>query len=248
MSIVFYRPDVSDELRICSKNNGFRFIRPRIDNKRAGDLGYTVKELLQLPFNVIFLDKNSSILKINDNNVLACGFDSSSHALGKTINDTYHRDAAKFSIAHDTAVLKTNNLLIKEEMCERIDSVRFSCLTAKLPWYNDAGDLSGVIGLSISLGLQNKYEISDALNALADLGIIRCRRKERPIPSIINDVTLTKREIECLELIDKGMTAKRVAEKLNLSKRTIEGYFENIKNKLGVRSKYDLINLLTSIK
>lgn len=53
---------------------------------------------------------------------------------------------------------------------------------------------------------------------------------------------LSNREIECLELLINGNTAKMIAAKLNLSVRTIEHYLDNIKTKLNVTSKYQLID------
>ncbi len=52
---------------------------------------------------------------------------------------------------------------------------------------------------------------------------------------------LTKREIDCLQLLVKGKAAREIGEILNLSKRTVEFYLANIKSKLFVSSKSDLI-------
>lgn len=52
---------------------------------------------------------------------------------------------------------------------------------------------------------------------------------------------LSNRERECLKLLIQGKTAKETALILSLSYRTIEAYFENIKNKLDCSSKRDLL-------
>jgi DNA-binding CsgD family transcriptional regulator len=52
---------------------------------------------------------------------------------------------------------------------------------------------------------------------------------------------LTKREHECLELFKQGKSAQTVASILNLSHRTVEHYYDSIKDKLGVSSKWDLL-------
>ncbi len=56
-----------------------------------------------------------------------------------------------------------------------------------------------------------------------------------------NPVNLSVRELECLFLQLRGNTAKRIAEKLGLSKRTIESYFDTIKMKLGCQNKSELL-------
>ncbi len=53
---------------------------------------------------------------------------------------------------------------------------------------------------------------------------------------------LSKQEQRCLDLFKKGHTAQSTAALMGLSRRTVEYHFENIKNKLGCYSKYDLLN------
>lgn len=52
---------------------------------------------------------------------------------------------------------------------------------------------------------------------------------------------LSLREKECLTWVIRGKTASEIAHILGLSKRTIESYMINIKNKLGAASKSELI-------
>lgn len=56
-----------------------------------------------------------------------------------------------------------------------------------------------------------------------------------------NQFKLSVRELECLFCILRGMSAKKVGEIIGLSKRTVEFYMENIKNKLGCSSKSELL-------
>lgn len=53
---------------------------------------------------------------------------------------------------------------------------------------------------------------------------------------------LSSREQECLDLFRQGNSAQATAAKLGLSRRTVEHYFESIKNKLNCFSKWDLLN------
>ena len=57
--------------------------------------------------------------------------------------------------------------------------------------------------------------------------------KSYKIGGFDNPFDLSARELECLFCVLRGMTAKRVAEILQLSKRTVEFYISNIKNKFG---------------
>lgn len=55
------------------------------------------------------------------------------------------------------------------------------------------------------------------------------------------DLTLSKREAECLEYLALGKSMKEIGKTLELSPRTIEFYLRNIKNKTGIRSKEEII-------
>lgn len=59
---------------------------------------------------------------------------------------------------------------------------------------------------------------------------------------------LSTREKQCLCLLLKNKTAKETAEQLQLSFRTIEYYFENIKDKLDCESKGELFQLARVLK
>lgn len=57
-------------------------------------------------------------------------------------------------------------------------------------------------------------------------------------------IALSKRERACLELYREGLTAAQTGERLGLSPRTVESYFESIKSKLGCDSKRELLRPL----
>ena len=57
---------------------------------------------------------------------------------------------------------------------------------------------------------------------------------------------LSQREKECLKLMIRGNTAKQIAHLLHLSPRTVESYFENMKNKLSCFSKQELFSVAKS--
>jgi two-component system, NarL family, invasion response regulator UvrY len=53
--------------------------------------------------------------------------------------------------------------------------------------------------------------------------------------------SLTDREIEFLKLVSTEMTYKEIAEKMNLSLRTIDGYRDSLFEKLNVKSRVGLV-------
>lgn len=57
---------------------------------------------------------------------------------------------------------------------------------------------------------------------------------------------LTPREIEVLKLIVQGYTNRQIAEELILSVRTVEGHRANLTEKLGLKSRVDLVRFARS--
>ncbi len=55
--------------------------------------------------------------------------------------------------------------------------------------------------------------------------------------------SLTSREYQCLSLVAQGHTMKTAAKKLDISHRTVEQHLRNIKDKLGLQTKSQLVEL-----
>ena len=51
---------------------------------------------------------------------------------------------------------------------------------------------------------------------------------------------LSNRELEVLDLIGRGKTARQVAESLNVSLKTVDSHRQNIKKKLGLKNSAQL--------
>lgn len=87
------------------------------------------------------------------------------------------------------------------------------------------------------------------LNILAD-DVVNCVLEEMRIKKYrikhdgYSNVKLSSRELECIFLYAKGKTAKETARELNISQRTVETYFENIKNKLNCYTKDQVLRFL----
>lgn len=62
-----------------------------------------------------------------------------------------------------------------------------------------------------------------------------------PKPKLTLETTLTAREKEILELICQQKTAQEIADKLFITKRTVEGHKNNLLSKVGVKNTAGLI-------
>lgn len=62
------------------------------------------------------------------------------------------------------------------------------------------------------------------------------------------EIKISRRELQCLIELIKGHHAGEIAETLLLRQTTVEGYIDNIKNKLGATSRSSLINTVFNQK
>lgn len=70
------------------------------------------------------------------------------------------------------------------------------------------------------------------------------KASERYYLKDLSGVYLTSREFEISLFVASGCTVKETASKLELSPRTVEYYLTNVRRKLGVRNKQELVKML----
>ena len=75
---------------------------------------------------------------------------------------------------------------------------------------------------------------------LAGLVLGEFRRRERAAPAGTTAPALTPRETEVLRLVAKGLTARRIADRLGLSHRTVENHVQNVLRKLQLTNRVEL--------
>ncbi len=63
-----------------------------------------------------------------------------------------------------------------------------------------------------------------------------------PADPVNKEETLTPREVDVLLLLARGYTNRQIAQKLNLSPRTVEGHRSSLVGKLGFSSRVELMN------
>ena len=55
------------------------------------------------------------------------------------------------------------------------------------------------------------------------------------------DLTVTKRELECLFWLSNGLTAKEIAREMHISSRTVESYMKKIRYKTNLHRRSHII-------
>lgn len=239
--------DTSYELCLLRCVNGVKLVRPdrltrKISSQGAYNTGYNVAKLFKLPFSIYFLSIKSSIQNCNKTALETIHENSLKAAFGKSVLDFSRRDLAIEVLGNDEKVIKSKQMKIFEEEASYKDDCPFQALSIKLPWYNENNQVIGILGCSI---LINRHPLSDSLSLIADMGLLGMSKKfPQPIlpGALINGVYLSKRETEVLQHTIRGKSANRTGKILHISQRTVEYHLETIKNKMGVYSKFELID------
>lgn len=247
--------DTSDELIILPFGAGItlisekQFKKNKLDKLNPPDRKYfSVAELFKLPSSIFFLNSQNIIQNINETTIKTGGYESVKKTIGKTITVAAHQKTAQQSYDHNKIVLTHERLEIWEmNFIRRVDKVNFHAINFKYPWYSLDHKLIGVFGFSITMTTENVGHLVSGIGNLAQIGLLTPQNfsqnvQQRILPGMmVNHPTLSRREIECLRLLSQGKTVKLCAEELRLSPRTVEHYLENIKVKLNVRTRTQLI-------
>ena len=88
------------------------------------------------------------------------------------------------------------------------------------------------------LSIVNSLSIETSPNILLDKKDFIIFHKTLHIP-----IHLSEQQALCVKLLSDGKTAKEIAQEMNISYRTVEGYIAKIAELLGCDSSKDLINL-----
>lgn len=202
---------------------------------------HSVAGILQLPCCVYFLNQDSTWEKTNDHDVEACGALSAKDVLGKNMSQFASTETARFALENDAMVMSSDRIHFLEEDIVLHDDVHVKSIGIKFPWYGSNDEVIGLIGFSM---IENKHSVAETLSRMTALGLLDTAQRVKnnyPLRSGVDGLSLTPREMECLRHYVRGLPAKAIADKLYLSKRTVENYIQNIKSIIGVSTKAQLI-------
>lgn len=156
---------------------------------------------------------------------VTCGLKAEDEILNKPLAEVFKNNQGNFL----QIICEENHAVMASESIKQFYNVwinqyigEIKLLTIKMPFYDKDGKLSGVVG------------ISQYLSKLA-------------LPANIKE-KLSKREAECLTALLENKSVQQIADTLNLSKRTIEYFLAQAKNKLGCASNAELIAKLIHFK
>jgi DNA-binding CsgD family transcriptional regulator len=176
-------------------------------------------------------DRKGKYIFANDNLAYAAGMDSKEQMIGKTDYDLIWREQADVFRQGDKRTFDGNPHIKIPEVQIQPDGIK-EIMTSKNILYNRNDTAVGIIG----------FYIENTGKVLVDKeGIYDPVKKRIYLGSVFNSEYLTRREIQVFYYVLLGLSARKIADRLFRSKRTIEYHIDKIKNKLQCDTRGDMV-------
>jgi len=193
-----------------------------------------VSLLDHLPGYIGWKDLNRQYLGANKALLEVKGFSDAEEVAGKT-----DEELSPWSI-------KENKIFQQQDLCvlsgEKVSTVHFDSKTnevfllEKRPLTDPNNNVTGLIYYCHPC---HKSDVFRMLRQLDDK--LHLSTHHYMLNDNKNKYELSSRECECVFLLIRGKSAKEIGALLSLSKRTIESYIENIKNKMDCKNKAEIL-------
>ncbi len=228
--------NISDEMMVKKHHNGVRLVAPSHSTDHSM---HSLSSHLHLPFNVIFKRFDSAMIKMNESTAKTCGFDSANAGVGATVEEIFATETADAVLRKDQECMRRAHLLTQEQDLMMKDGSIKRSISFRLPWY-EKNKIIGIMLYGIIVGEHPVYESFQQFNKIDFINLNRQQSTQL-------DPNFSNRELQCIKLLLRGKTSRDIANTLGLSIRTIETYIDNIKFKLAVQTKPELIEKLMDL-
>jgi DNA-binding CsgD family transcriptional regulator len=208
------------------------------DYAKNGLFTVNLSDYLLLPIHVYFKDSKGIIKLCNDTQAKSLGYEHGDDVVGSTDSDFLKMKEAAELRKNDLDIIKTGKPKTMVEIASLASIYPRPFFSIKMPFKNQMGKVIGLLGLSFALDDPKVFSSQSIPPALLNIASPALTDQSAPL---IKNLTITKREKECLQYLTQGMTAKEIAKVLELSPRTIEFYIENMKKKFGCVKRTELI-------
>ena len=185
-------------------------------------------------------DKKGKYLGVNAIFVKTADLSSPEDIVGYTDRDFIWGDAQAVHMQrNDNCIIQTGKpSTVIETATSYEDRKLRQFLSYKTPLLSRTGKTIGVFGVSYKLD-GSVATSADIANAGFSANLVLLNQLQNEADD--SNTPLTARQLDCIYYLVKGFSTKQIAKILLLSPRTIEHYLENIKIKLDVDTRVELI-------
>lgn len=192
-----------------------------------------------LPLYLYAKDIQGKYLYINNYHAKQLGFRQCDDIIGLTdrdLNCLPKEQAINLQI-NDKKIIASGNRNTFIEPVTLVNNDKPILVSQKLPLYSREKKIIGIMGASFAINsemLNSKFFHKKLGNLISTSLVANCK--------------LSKRQYDCLYLLLKGFATKQIAQRLNLSPRTIEHYINIIKQKFNCSTRQDIIEKINSLE
>lgn len=193
--------------------------------------------------------KNNRLLGLSLGSAMEVGYKSIKPLIGKNdyeiakeayISEYYdHNLIAEEFILQDEEALRGDSILIFESIYIR-GELTFSLVHKSPYWENNK--IVGSYYHTVNFEDLSPHTIKSFLSN-PDITVSGYTKAHLDINKIspVRKYNFSRRELQCIDLLVKGLSAKSIANQLNLSNRTVESYIYSIKTKLKVQKSTEIV-------
>lgn len=211
------------------------------DHKINNLYGIDLEKCLELDYHVYLKNKSGEYLECNLAQAKRFGLKTGNDVLGRMDRDFdfFPSNQVQIVTRNDLEVMSQEKPKMVIELCTFVNRKPQPMFSIKFPFYNQAGKILGVFGMSAPLDENNVFATTLPQVMLAQqVNSVETAQAEQKFSC---QAKVSRREKECLYYLAQGMTAKEIARVLSLSPRTIEFYIENMKKKFNCSNRIELI-------
>jgi DNA-binding CsgD family transcriptional regulator len=244
--------DINEEFMLAPHPHGIQICTPEA---ASSNRAVFIKEILQLPMNVYFQLPGPIILKCNEQVLTTLFASSHGYASPRDLIGLYPEKICKRSCLDelkrdDHQVLDSKQFMIFEnDIVLQNDTIHYPSLSFKFPCYWEENQPPIIFGICILYNntlSSSAASLPQGLSILLKSGLLNMNSMQCDYSALIrineiDGIPITSQEAKCLHLAARGMAAKKIAKELNISFKTVERHFENLRYKLNVRSRSELI-------
>lgn len=197
----------------------------------------------QMPGLFVILDLNSKFIAANKIALDWTGFDSRDLMIGKTYSDMHCQASLQHKnfINQDKLIFKNNGRgKIFGLYCYKNEEWKV-ILAEKYALRDQDANIVGLVSYITDLTHANIVDINKFITLTSNLKEIKLQQNGYLIDVNMTDISLSGRQSECLFFLLRGKSAKEISRIIQLSPRTIEMYFDQLKFKFNCQSKSELI-------
>lgn len=205
--------------------------------------------------NIVIAEDNRYLAKSLQEKLLASASDIRIKHIAGNGNELLkflEKDSDVDVILMDIEMPQMDGIIATEQVCTRYPKIKviiltvfdddekiFHAIQAGAMGYLLKDESAGEIVKGIRMILEGGAPMSATIAAKA----LQLLRNPQPFPKQICDenIVLSAREIEILELLEKGYDYKKIAEQLFISPSTVRKHIENIYHKLQVHNKMQAV-------